>query len=207
MPLVRKGGGGPLPGAGVPGAEAQLHGATPDERWIAARALAGQAQAVGELSAALSIEPDARVREAILTGLARIGTPESAEAILPLIRSDDADLRTGALDALRVMPRALEAHLAGLLGDPDADVRLLACDLARDLPPAVATRLLSELLDHEYEANVCAAAVDVLAECGGPEALPALSACASRFADVPFLVFSLRLAGERIRTQSTAPDG
>ncbi len=208
MPLVRKGSGGPAPGVALgDDASDKLRTGTSDERWAAARALSGRADAVPALAAALATEPDARVREAILTGLARIGTAESASAIVPLIRSDDASLRTGAIDALRVMPQALAAHLDSLLRDPDADVRLLACDLARELPAATATRLLSDLLAREPEANVCAAAVEVLAECGGPEALPALDACAQRFAETPFLVFSLRIAGDRIRAQAPAQDG
>ena len=43
--------------------------------------------------------------------------------------------------------------------------------------------LLCALLSSETEANVCAAAIDVLAEVGGPEALPVLAACAERFRD------------------------
>jgi HEAT repeat protein len=207
MPLVRKGAGAAAPGPDAGDVEAQLRTGTSDERWTAARALSGKSQAVKVLGAALAVEPDARVREAILTGLVRIDTAESAEAIVPLLRSDDAGLRTGALDALRVMPHALAAHLSRLLSDPDADVRLLACDLARQLPPPAATRRLCELLAGEPEANVCAAAVDVLAECGDPEALPVLSACAVRFAHVPFLTFSLRIAGDRIRAQAPAHDG
>ena len=208
MPLVRKGGDAPVrPSDGGASAADKLLSGTDDERWAAARALSGQPGAVAALGGALRSETDARVREAILTGLARVGTPESAEAIIPLIRSDDAGLRTGAIDALRAMPRALSAHLGGLLSDPDADVRLLACDLARELPAPEATRLLCDLLVRDPEANVCAAAVEVLTECGTPEALPALAACAERFPDVPFLVFSLRIVGDRIRAQTPAHDG
>ena len=76
-----------------------------------------------------------------------------------LIRSDEAAVRTAALDALRVMPQALATHLSALLRDPDADVRLLACDLARELPQPLATRLLCDLLATEQEVNVCGAAV------------------------------------------------
>ena len=208
MPLVRKGvGTSPPPEAGPEGPAGRLRSGTPDERWAAARDLSGQPAAVAALSAALSSERDARVREAILTGLARVGTPQSAEAILPLIRSDDASLRTGAIDALRLMPQVLEAHLGALLDDPDSDVRVLACDLTRQLPGAKATQLLAELLDRETEPNVCAAAAEVLAEEGDPDALPALAACAKRFAEVPFLVFSLKIAGDRIRAQGAAQDG
>ena len=206
MPLIRKGDGARAV-AGDTAAEAALRGGTSNERWAAARALSGRAEALGVLGAALASEPDARVREAILTGLARIGTAASAEPILLLLRSDDASLRAAALDALRVMPRALETHLARLLDDPDADVRLLACDLARGLSSAAALQLLCNLLTRDAEANVCAAAVDVLAEYGGAEALPALAACAARFADVPFLVFSVNIAAERIRSQPPTPDG
>jgi HEAT repeat protein len=208
MPLVRKSGSGSAPpgGAGEEAADKLLTG-TGDERWAAARALAGRPEAVAALSGALASETDRRVREAILTGLARIGTEASAEAIIPLVRSDDASLRTEAIDALRLMPLVLAAHLEALLGDRDADVRVLACDLARQLPPPEATRLLAGLLLREPEANVCAAAVDVLAECGGPEALPALGACAERFPNVPFLVFALRIAGDRIRAEAPPHDG
>jgi HEAT repeat protein len=202
MPLVRKGGAAPASPADSSERDGEkLRTGNSDERWAAARALSGQPQAVEVLGAALLSEPDSRVREAMLTGLARVGTAEAAEAIVPLIRSDDASLRTAAIDALRLMPDALAMYLATLLNDADADVRVLACDLARELPAPDANRLLCDLLAREPEANVCAAAVDVLAECGGPEALAILADCAERFAGVPFLAFSIRVAGDRIRAQ------
>jgi HEAT repeat protein len=208
MPLVRRGGGGAPPAdTGGEAAADKLRSGTSDERWAAARDLAEQPGGVDVLADALSAETDPRVREAILTGLARIGTPRSAAAITPLIHSDDASLRTEAIDALRLMPAALAAVLEALLSDADSDVRLLACDLARQLPAQAATEILSDLLARETEANVCAAAVEVLAESGGPEALPALAACAERFAGVPFLAFSLKVAGDRIRAQAPARDG
>jgi HEAT repeat protein len=153
------------------------------------------------LGRAMSRESDPRVREAILTSLARIGTPECAEAVLPDLRSDDSQLRTAALDALRAMPRATGVHLPELLRDNDPDVRLLACDLVRGQPAAEAGRLLGEVLAHDSEANVCAAAVEVLAETGGPNLMPLLAQCAARFPDDPFLAFAIRVAGERLGSQ------
>ena len=76
------------------------------------------------------------------------------------------------------MPQACRPHLPALLADSDADVRLLSCELARGLPDDEANRLLCDLLERETEKNVCAAAVEVLAEIGRPEALPALARCA-----------------------------
>jgi hypothetical protein len=89
-----------------------------------------------------------------------------------------------------------------LLTDPDADVRLLACELVRSQPAAGAGRMLGEVLVREPEANVCAAAVEVLAETGGPELLPLLAQCAARFPDDPFIAFAVTAASERIGSQA-----
>ena len=119
----------------------------------------------------------------------------------PDLRSDDSQLRAAALDALRAMPAATRDHLPQLLHDADPDVRLLACDLVRGQPAAEAGRLLGEVLARDSEANVCAAAVEVLAETGGPGLLPLLAQCAARFPDDPFLAFAIRVAGERLGAQ------
>ena len=203
MPLIRK----PTPPAGNGRPALSLAGATADERWAAARAAVGEPNGVALLAAALARESDARVRKAIFTGLARIATAESAAAVMRWLRSDDASLRTGAIDALRAMPSATAPHLSDLLADRDADVRLLSCELARGLPYAEANRLLCALLDRETDKNVCAAAVEVLAEIGQPTALPSLARCAARFADDPFVVFSVEVVVERIGVATPRSDG
>jgi HEAT repeat protein len=171
---------------------------TSEQRWAAVRAVAGQPGGVSLLAAALARESDPRVREAIFTGLARAATAESAAVVVPYIRSEDASLRAAALDALRAMPEASRPHIARLLADPDADVRLLSCEVVRGLPEGEANRLLCDLLDRETEKNVAAAAVEVLAEIGRPEALAALARCAERFAGDSFLAFSIKVAADRI---------
>ncbi|TCT01727.1 HEAT repeat domain-containing protein [Aquabacter spiritensis] len=198
MPLIRR----PSPAAPDPAAPAPAFtGGTAEERWAAARAAAGSAEAVPTLAAALATEPDMRVREAIFTSLALIDTDASVQAVLAHVRSDDAGMRTAALDALRAMPRRAGRHLPALLRDPDADVRILACDLCRSVAPPELHALLGPLLETEPEANVCAAAVEVLADGGGPDILPALSRCAARFGGDPFLAFSIRIAAARIAAQ------
>jgi HEAT repeat protein len=162
------------------------------------RAAAESKEAVPLLAGALPGESDPAVRQAIFTGLSRIGTRESAAALLPYLRSHDADLRTAALDALRAMPDGARGHVPDLLADPDADVRLLSCELARGLPESEANRLLCDLLERETEKNVCAAAVEVLAEIGRLQALPTLRRCAERFGDDPFIAFSIKVATQRI---------
>jgi len=178
-----------------------LRSGSTDERWAAARSLTSPTD-TQVLAQVLSEEPESRVRAAILTSLARIGTAASAAAIVPYIRSNDASLRTGALDALATMPEGVAATLPGLLSDADPDVRLLACELVRVMPDSEATRLLSALIHRDNEPNVCAAAIEVLAEVGGPDVLPSLRRCAERFAEQPFLAFAVRVAIERIGGQT-----
>lgn len=155
------------------------------------------------LATALRSESDARVREAMLTSLARINSAESIEAILALLRSDDAGLRTGALDTLRAMGGTIREHLPRLLADADSDVRVLSCEIARAMPGPEATRILCDLLAREDNPNVCGAAIDVLAEVGEADALPGLAQCAARFPDTPFLTFAIKIATDRILAQST----
>jgi HEAT repeat protein len=195
MPLVRK---PPGPSSASPAASTSLTRGTSEERWAAARAAAEHPDSVTALATALPQEADPRVREAMFTALARIATPASAAVLLPYLKSDDADLRTSASDALRAMPSAVTVHLPALLADADADVRLLSCELVRCLPEAEANRLLCDLLDRETEKNVSAAALEVLSEIGRPEALPALQRCASRFAEDPFVAFSIKVTMDRI---------
>lgn len=204
MPLIRK----PTQPAGhlKPSAAEVLTGLgskNPEERWAAVRAAAELPDAAAALAAALPQESDGGVREAMFTSLVRIGTRDSIAGMVPMLRSDDAALRTGALDALRSSVIARHELLPQLLNDPDVDVRILSCELARGLPSEEASRSLCALLVREAEINVCAAAVEVLAEVGDYTALPALAQCAQRFSQVPFLVFAIKLATDRITAAST----
>ena len=138
------------------------------------------------------------MREAIFTALARIATPECVDAVLPYLRSDDAALRTAAMDVLRVMPKSTGARLAELLVDPDGDVRLLSCELARGVDSTKAQRLLISLIETDKEPNVCAAAIEVLSEIGDAAALPPLVRCGARFPEDPFIAFAVRTACNRL---------
>jgi HEAT repeat protein len=203
MPLVRK------PAATAPVAPqdaaaiaADLMTGSEDARWNAARVAAEAPGGLALLREALSREGQPRVREAIFTALARMHTPESAAVVLDYLRSDDSSLRTGALDALRTMPDVVAALIPALLSDGDADVRLLACELVRSQPAGKVGAMLGPVLATERQPNVCAAAVEVVAEGGGPELLPLLVQCAARFPDDPFLAFAIKAARERIGSQA-----
>ena len=202
MPLVRK------PGLALPatapdavGVLQALGSADADERWSAARAAPTVPGSEGALAQALGVEDDDRVREAMLTSLAQLGTPASLEPLLSMLRSERAASRTAALGALRLTP-PLTQVVTQLLRDPDSDVRLLSCELARSLPVAQSNSMLMDLLRREAHPNVCAAAVEVLAEVGEPEALAALAACAKRFSTHEFLVFAIDTVVERINASA-----
>jgi hypothetical protein len=196
MPLIRKDAAAP-PDTPPEGAD-DLTSPSSETRWAAARRLARDPSGAKAIGKALVVETDPRVREALFTGLAHIQSSEAVGYILPHIRSQDAAIRAGALDALNTMPKVLESQLPALLADPDPDVRLLVCDIVRGLPGPTATRFLCDLLARETLANVCAAAVEALSEVGDETALPTLADCAARFSAEPFLVFSIKVASNRI---------
>jgi len=177
---------------------AALHSPDAEVRWTAARALGGVAAAVPALAAALGSEQVPRVREAIMTALMRVGDEASVRALVPCLRSEDAGQRSAAVEALQSLPGAVAPFMTALLADGDADVRIMATELARNMAPEDATRVLSGLLEKESHPNVCAAAVEVLAEVGTRDAVPALQACAARFAGVPFLPFAISTTIARI---------
>lgn len=196
MALVRRS--GPTGGDDSVSHQASLDSPDAESRWTAARALSGQTDAVPALAEALGREGVLRVREAIMTALIRVGNAASVEAMLPYLRSQDAAFRAAAVEALRALPNALAPFMPQLLSDWESDVRLLATELARNMDAAQATALLCDLIEREQHPNVCGAAVDVLAEVGTPEALPALERCAVRFSASPFLPFAISVAIDRI---------
>ena len=204
MPLIRKTSDRPPEAPGPQTRALDLGADSAEERWAAARAAADQPGSAGALGLALRSERDAQVREAIFTSLVSIGSAESVDVVIPLLRSDDANLRTGALDALRSMPQAIRSRLRDLLNDPDTDVRLLVCDLVRIMPDAEGNLLLCELLEQERVANVCSAAIDVLAETGNAACLPSLERCAARFPHDPFISFAVKVTSERISASPAA---
>jgi hypothetical protein len=207
MPLIRKPLGRPAEVSRESGETlAALSDPDSDRRWRAARDAANVDAADAALAAALLNEKNPRVREALFTSLARLCTATAVEAVISALRSDDANLRSGALDALRIMIPRVHELLPRLLSDQDTDIRILSCELARSMEGAEATLLLCRVLDDDPEANVCAAAVEVLAEVAGPEALDSLHNCRFRFAGSPFLSFAIQVVVDRLASQAGTTD-
>lgn len=143
------------------------------------------------LGLGLQTEKDPRTREALLAALLSIGDPSAAAALARHLRSEDAWLRNACIEALQSMPAAAGTVLSELLSDSDPDVRLLATEIVRTQPVEEASVLLATLLEAETNPNVCGAAVEVLAEVGTPDAIPALLAARTRFASEAFLPLAI----------------
>jgi HEAT repeat protein len=198
MPLIKRDGNAhPAVGeARLTGPEAReaLRDQDPARRRAAAQGW-GEGADPAPLAEALVVERDKRVREALVTALIRLG---AAAKVAPLLRSADAALRAAGVEALQALPDQTRPLLPGLLADPDPDVRILAAEVVRTQPADRAIELLSRALERESHPNACAAAVDVLAELGTPDAAPVLRAVAARFGSDPFLPFAVSAALARI---------
>jgi HEAT repeat protein len=177
---------------------AQLQSGDADERRWAARDLAAHPQAAQRLAERLLRERDLSVRDACFTSLGSIGTDAAAAALEPLLRSDDAGLRNGAIEALAAMPAPAARRMDHLLRDTDPDVRIFAVNLLGDLVHDHVPAWLDRVLREERAVNVVAAAIEVIAEVGGAANLPALRTAAHRFPDEPFIGFAADMAADRI---------
>jgi HEAT repeat protein len=182
----------------LPALLAMLHAAEPSQRRQAARGLAAHRHAAAELCARLGAEPAASVRSVVLTSLIAVQSDAVVRGLLPYLRSEDVALRNGVIEALQRMPEALGPHIRALLEDDDSDVRIFAVNVLAALAHPQAPRWLEAVLRCDPHVNVCAAAVEGLAEMGELASRPALAELPGRFPDEEFIAFAVRAALQRI---------
>jgi HEAT repeat protein len=178
---------------------ADLDSANAATRRQAARALLEMPDAVAVVCSHLADEPNLSVRSIILTGLIVNKSQAVVAALLPLLSSEDANLRNGAIEALQQMPDEVAPRVESMLADPDSDVRIFAINVLAALPHPMVPKWLRHVVTTDPHVNVCAGALDALAEVGEPDAIPALEALADRFPDVAFIQFAVDAAVRRIR--------
>jgi HEAT repeat protein len=176
----------------------QLRGDTDAERRWAARDLAIYPQASKALCEQLAVETCASVRDVLLTSLAQHNTAAAVSGLLPLLRSADAALRNGVIQALHEMPAVVAPHMQTLLADSDPDVRIFVVNVLESLRHPDTLQWLRSVIEQDDHINVCASAVDVLAEIGDREDIPALNRLLGRFPQQPFIAFAVQLAVRRI---------
>jgi HEAT repeat protein len=200
MPLIRNGlpprESAAEPEASLTELRARLGDPNAEQRRTAARSLGAYSEAGSALCRAAVAETNDSVREAIFTALIRIGSP-AADALVPLLASENAPLRNAAIEALKTMPEAVGAHFDQIISGP-TDVRIFGVEIVGGLQHPDTPRRLIRVIEEDAELNVCAAAVEALAECGEPEAIEPLKRLLTRFPDEPFLKFAVDTALKRI---------
>lgn len=179
-------------------AAAALADSDPVTRRRAARLLGERREGGEGLCARLAIEDDPAVREAIAAALLRQPGPAVARLLVGLLGSEEAPVRNQAIELLADMPEETAPLIEGILADAESDVRIFGVNVLASLPHPRVPAWLTALIEHEPHVNVCAAAVDLLADVGTPEAVPALRRLADRFPGETFLNFSIRVAIDRI---------
>jgi HEAT repeat protein len=182
------------------GLVAQLRDPDANVRRWAARDLAEHPHTAATLCAQLLDEHDGSVRVALFNSASRIGGTAVVQGLLPLLRSEDAGLRNGAIEALAGLPDAVAPHIDQLLQDADIDVRIFTVNLLGELRHARVAQWLANVLLHDEAINVVGAALEVAAEAGTPDTLPALRGARERFAGDAYIAFSVDLAIERIES-------
>ncbi len=177
----------------------ELNHDDPQVRRWAVRDLSTYAEANSVLATRLKIENNGSVRTAILDALAKFADDISMAALVDCLRSDDAALRNEAIDVLKSEPESVAPIIDSLLNDDDSDVRIFAVNILESLRHQNVEKWLINVIENDEHLNVCAAAVDLLSEVGTENALNALENLKVRFADEPYICFTVDLALQRIR--------
>ncbi|MBZ4193315.1 MAG: HEAT repeat domain-containing protein [Candidatus Contendobacter sp.] len=177
----------------------QLDDESAEARRWAALDLAVFPEAAEALCAHLQREIQPAVRQAMLTALIEIGSDAVVEGLLPLLRSEDAAVRNPVVEAFQHLPDAVSPHIETMLQDSDPDYRIFTVNVLNNLRHPQTPGWLQTVIESDADINVCAAAVEVLAEVGALAAIPALTALPGRFADDPFMQFCVQAAIRRIQ--------
>lgn len=164
----------------------------------AVQALSGSEGNVGTLIDVLRQETENSVRQAAFIALATMNSGAAAEGVAALLCEADPALRNGALETLAAMPEHAGALLEPLGRHEDPDVRIFAVLLAGELAHIDTSSWLIDLAGREADPNVCSNLAEALGGAGVRAAIPALEGIAARFADQPFLVFSVDSAIQRL---------
>lgn len=133
---------------------------------IAAMGVPGAARVLVQ---AFACETDPVVREAVLTSLCLCGAEEVVREVAPLLKSEDAALRSMAFEVLAYKgdEKSMEVFEA-LLREADRDVRVMAVHaLGRGTCPG-ALNLLRKAAAVDQDVNVVGAAIEYLGEMGEP---------------------------------------
>ncbi len=140
------------------------------------------------------------IQEAADQALRKIGGKPTVEAVIPLLRSDEAPVRNLSMDILREVGDQDLPSLIGLLHDQDADIRIFASDILGSTASLTSVAPLGEALLKDPEVNVRYQAAVSLGELGHKEAAHYLN---KALGDEEWVQFSVIEALAKIRDDSS----
>ncbi len=115
------------------------------------------------------------IQEAADSSLRKIGGKETVQAVLPLLRADDAPVRNLSMDILREVGSQDLPSLIELVHDEDADIRIFVTDILGSTDNLMAVEPLCDALLKDPEVNVRYQAAVSLGELRKEEAAPCLN--------------------------------
>lgn len=149
----------------------------------------------------LQDETSVQVQEVLLAVLGQSEGEVVVPALLEQLSSEDALLRNRALEVLASFADHVAQHMPAQLAAADVDKRIFLVNLMGELKHPQVPTWVQELLYGEEHVNVVAAALEVAAEVGDMQMLPAIDAVQRRFADDFFIGFAADMARQRIGVQ------
>ncbi len=148
-------------------------------------------------------ESEVSVRGSIFTALLKLKDEAAIRELIELLHSDSAALRNEVIEILQQLPDEVSTHIQALLYHQNSDIRIFALNILQTLCHPDTPKWLVNVIDHESHVNVCATALDVIAEVSSVEILPALEKLKTRFTD-PYIRFAVEATIKRIQQSSHA---
>ncbi|MDP2849123.1 MAG: HEAT repeat domain-containing protein [Humidesulfovibrio sp.] len=140
------------------------------------------------------------VQESADNALRKIGGKEAVTGVIPLLSSDEAPVRNGAMDILRTLGSQELQSIIPLLKEEDVDIRIFATDILGSAGNVMAVAPLCEALLKDPEVNVRYQAAVSLGSLGLPEAAKCLN---QAMRDEEWVQYSVIEALAKIRHSSS----
>lgn len=137
----------------------------------------------------LDVEPEASVRELILTTLVERQSEETVRLLIPFLGSDDAALRTAVAGVLQVMPELVAGQVPALLASDDHDVRIMTLMVLGKLKHPKVPGWLVSVVEADPHPNVVGCALNELLQLADTVGESPFEVAAARFPEDPFIAF------------------
>lgn len=144
-------------------------------------------------------EAEPAVRAIILSTLQKLADAVVVQQLLDGLRTAEPGLCQEMIGTLQQLPQLVAPQVPRLLADSDAALRILAVNILESLRHAEVEPWLLQVIAHDSDVNVCAAALDLLGEVGTQAARVPLQQLKQRFAGEPYIAFAADLALRRLQ--------